>query len=210
MLALLVALTPFTLAHDEQPDETGCPQCLYEDLAAEQDEAEPERGPDTDWDLFGSAGMVFFSDGVSSPWAMAGIEGWRGLYLRGEGRVHPSQKWMGRVSTGIDFLPRQEGIDITVGVYAGNAAVWNTRDTRTTQVGTELSLALHMDRTHVRVRLLGGPSSSTGLLRRETIWSLGYRLLKPIELQAQAVTLNPGSLGGRKSTGLGVAGSLIF
>ena len=207
MLTLMMLLAP-ALAHDASTE--GCPQCLYEELATQGAAERPERGPDTTWDLFGAAGMIYFGEDVASPWAMMGIEGWRGLYVRGEGRAHPDRKWMGRVAAGFDFLPRQEGLDVTLGAYAGNAAVWNSLESQTTQVGTEVGLAVHVDRTHARVRLLGGPNSATGTLRREAVWSLGYRLLPILELQAQAVVLNPGTPAARETTGVGLSGAVVF
>ncbi|MFT4624509.1 MAG: hypothetical protein ACI8PZ_003168 [Myxococcota bacterium] len=211
MLSTLFVLSTLAQAHDEQPQEAepaGCPQCLYEELAVDY-ESKRERGPDTDWDLYGTAGMVYLPGGAT-PWAMAGVAGLRGIYAHVEGRAHPAAKWMGRAGAGFDFLPRQETVDVTVGMYFGNAAVWNTLEARTTQIGTELGLGVNIDRTRAKVRWLGGPNSQTGKLRRETIWSLGYRVFKPIEIQAQAITLNPGTTDGRKQSGFGLAGALVF
>jgi hypothetical protein len=187
----------------EAPPPAGCEGCLYDEIVAAPED--PPRAP-RDFTLSGDLASTRIGD-TPGVWGSIDLADGHHHRLRVEGRADAEGRLMRRGSLTFDLFPRH-GFDLNLGLYAGNAATWATRERNVFQVGTEVSTTLRFGDWSVGARWLGGPDAEEQIFRRETLWDLTWQVVGPVRVSVQGLSLIRGPQ--QRESGFALGAGLSF
>lgn len=175
-------------------------------------DARPKRTARSELEL--RYGMQFL-DNAPAYNGYARLNGRRDAYLGAEVRYMPANElmWTGRVGAGFDVFGKSP-VDLTLGLWLGGAGSWDLDANRPVlrnapAAGTEVALGARLGRLYGKYRWIGGLAAlPANAILSENELTVGFNVVKGIDVYGQYLVIQPRSTNRRGAVGLGIQATL--
>lgn len=137
----------------------------------------------------------------------ADLTGPHDAFLRAEARFTTDDRWIGRVSTGVDVLGDRP-FDLRVGLFLGHVGLWQSEEYSHLAIGTDLTLGAELGRVSGAIRWVGGKRPDDRGIWHETDVSLAFRVIGQARLHGHWLGMDGGPAA--RTSGVGLGASVTF